>query len=68
MSYVRIKGQVTSSCVYLFLFCLLLVFDHLLQFVIGSGVLCFQLLALDPEVTAKLLHLDAVAKTISLKK
>lgn len=47
---------------YLFLFCLLLVFDHLLQLVIGGSVLCLQLLALNPEVAAQLLHLDKVVK------
>lgn len=47
---------------YLFLFCLLLVFDHLLQLVIGCSVLCFQLLALNSEIATKLLHLVKVAK------
>lgn len=47
---------------YLFLFCFLLVFDHLLQLVIGSSVLCFQLLALNSEVPAKLFHLVKVVK------
>lgn len=42
---------------YLFLFCFLLVFDHLLQLVIGSSILSFQLLALYSKVTAKLLYL-----------
>lgn len=49
------------SCMYLFLFCLLLVFDHLLQLVIGCSVLCFQLLALNSEIAPKLFHLVKVA-------
>lgn len=43
---------------YLLLFSLLLVFDHLLQLVIGSSVLSLQLLALDSQVTTKFFHLD----------
>lgn len=50
---------------YLFLFCLLLVFDHLLQLVIGSSVLCLQLLALNSQVTTKLLYLDEDAQVKS---
>ena len=53
---------------YLLLFSLLLVFDHLLQFVIGSSVLCLQLLALDSQVTTELLHLDEEAQVESGKK
>lgn len=44
--------------VYLFLLCFLLVFNHLLQLVVSSSVLGLQLLALDSQVPAKLLHLD----------
>lgn len=50
---------------YLFLFSLLLIFDHLLQLVVGSCVLCLQFLALDSQVTTKLLHLDKEAELSS---
>lgn len=52
------RSSVKFLPVYLFLFCLLLVFDHLLQLVIGSSILCLQLLALDSQVSTKLLYLD----------
>lgn len=44
-----------SSC--LLLLGLLLVFHHLLQLVVGSGVFDLQLLTLDPQVPPQLLHL-----------
>ena len=44
--------------VYLFLLGFLLVFDHLLQLVIGSSILCLQLLTLDSQITTEFLHLN----------
>lgn len=47
-----------SSRTNLFLLSFLLVFDHLLQLVIGCSILCLQLLTLDSQITAKLLDLN----------
>lgn len=54
----RLLLQTVFLFLYLFLFSFLLIFDHLLQLVVGSCILCLKFLALDSQVTTKLLHLD----------